>query len=99
MTEYCIRQAGDKQRMPQQVISITFTTQESACLHEAAENAGLLPEEWLKRAMTRQAIIEKDPDLARNIIAGLDDVEAGRVISHAHLKERMGTRFGPRFSD
>ena len=82
--------------MPQ-TISLKFDAKESACLEAAAANAGLTAQDWLKRAMTRQALFEKDPVAAQKIIAGLDDVASGRVVSHDEMKRNMAQRFGQRF--
>ena len=79
----------------QESMTIHFDPQEAENLCAAAEHAGMSPKDWIKKATLRQALYDKDPELAPHIIAGLDDVEAGRVISDEEMHGRMVALFGP----
>lgn len=75
-------------------ISVSLDHDQMASVMAAAVQAGLQPEDFIKRSALLQAHRDHDPALVDSITAGLNDLASGRVVSHEELKQNLSAKYG-----
>lgn len=73
--------------MPNKIV-VTLTDAQKTSVFDAAARAGMEPGAYLMRSAYRMSILEAaGPELFQQLIAGLDDIDAGRYATSEKVEE------------